>query len=148
MSIQERLEDADLLWKHNRREGALLSVLIAVAATARRAFPEIRGDRANFEAFMKTTHGWTIGVEYRAKAVDMDYLFYKWLRCELVHTGQLPPDIRIDDTFSDPQACSVRAGGAPEYVVLLSPGWYHFLANAVRKTPANADIAREGTQPD
>ena len=26
------------------------------------------------------------------------------------------------------------------YTVLLGPGWYHFLVNAVRDAPANADI--------
>lgn len=41
MSIKDRLAEADLLWKHGRREGALLSVLVAVAVTARITFPEI-----------------------------------------------------------------------------------------------------------
>lgn len=140
MSIEDRLTDADLLWKHGRREGALLSVLVAIAATARKAFPEITGDRASFEAFMKTTHGWTIGVEHRGQVVDLDHLFYKWLRCELVHTGTLPVDLRIEDQLGDPNANSVRAGGAPDYTVLLGPGWYRFLVNAVRNAPANADI--------
>ncbi|MDK9347575.1 hypothetical protein FAM23867_001428 [Propionibacterium freudenreichii] len=31
MSIEDRLADAGLLWKNGRREGALLSVLVAVA---------------------------------------------------------------------------------------------------------------------
>ncbi|WP_022883212.1 hypothetical protein [Gryllotalpicola ginsengisoli] len=140
MSIQDRLEDADLLWRHNRREGALLSVLVAVAATARKAFPQITGDRASFEAFMKTTHDWTISVEHRGQQVDLDHLFYKWLRCELVHTATLPVDLRINDEFSDPDSCTVRAGGAPEHTVLLSPGWYYFLTRAVREAPTNTDI--------
>lgn len=140
MSIVDRLADADLLWHHGRREGALLSALVAVSATARRTFPEIEGDRAAFEAFMKTTHGWTIAVEHRGVSVDMDHLFYKWLRCELVHAGSLPPDLRINDNFTDPDHCGVRAGGAPNYVVLLSPGWYQFLVGAVRCAPVNADL--------
>lgn len=121
MSIEDRLADADILWKHGRHEGALLSVLVAVAATARKTFPEITGDRASFEAFMKTTHGWTIGIEYRGQVVDLDHLFYKWLRCELVHTAALPVDLRIEDQLGDPNANSVRAGGAPDYTVLLGP---------------------------
>jgi len=94
MSIEDRLADADLLWKNGRREGALLSVLVAVAATARKTFPEITGDRASFEAFMKTTHGWTIGVEYRGQVVDLDHLFYKWLRCERAANSSTPPHSR------------------------------------------------------
>ncbi|WP_454296553.1 hypothetical protein [Salana multivorans] len=142
MSIEERLGDADLLWRNGRREGALLNVLVAVAATARKAYPEASGDRASFQDFMRSTHGWTIGIEYRGRQVDLDYLFYKWLRCELVHTAALPPDLRIDDRFSDPHSCSIRAGGAPEYTVLLSPGWYHFLVEAVRAAPVNAASGR------
>jgi hypothetical protein len=140
VTVVDRLADADLLWYYGRREGALLSVLVAVSATARRTFPQIKGERAAFEAFMKSTHGWTICVEHRGVTVDMDHLFYKWLRCELVHAGSLPPDVRIDDRFTDPASCGVRAGGAPNYTVLLSPGWYQFFVDAVRQAPANGDL--------
>ena len=147
MSIVDRLADADLLWHQSRREGALLMVLVAVAATARRTFPELKGDRAAFEAFMRTTHDWTIAVEHRGEPVDMDHLFYKWLRCELVHTGSLPSDLRIDDSFPDPMACGVRAGGEPGYTVLLSPGWYPFLASVVRTAPVNAGLRFRPSRP-
>lgn len=132
MSIQDRLEDAALLWSQGRREGAFLSVLVAAAATARKTFPEIKSDREAFEAFMSTTHSWTIEIEHRGKLVDVDRLFYTWLRCELVHTARLPPDLRFDADFADPDTCVVRAGGAPDYTVLLSLGWYDFLVNAVK----------------
>lgn len=140
MSIADRLADADLLWRCGRREGALLSTLVAVGASARRAFPHIKGDRAAFLAFMKTTHGWTITVEHRGTQVDIDHLLYKWLRCELVHEASLPPDVRIDDHFEAPDSCAVRAGGAPNYTVLLSPGRYRFLVDALRNAPANKDL--------
>jgi len=32
---------------------------------------------------------------------------------------------------------SVRAGGAPEYVLQISRGWFHHLLNAVRNAPEN-----------
>lgn len=118
----------------------MLSVLVAVSATARRTFPEVKGDRESFVQFLKTTHRWTLGVEHRGAQVDIDHLFYKWLRCELVHTGELPPDIRISDKFPEPMSCSLRAGGAPEYTVLLSPGWYHFLVDGIRSAGANIDL--------
>ena len=54
MSIQDRVEDADCSGRTKRREEALLSVLVAVAATARKTFPQITGDQAKLEAFMKT----------------------------------------------------------------------------------------------
>ena len=147
MSIVDRLADADLLWRYGRREGALLIVLVAVAATAQRTFPGIKGDRAAFEAFMRTTNDWTIAVEHRGEAVDIDHLFYKWMRCELVHKGSLPPDVRIDENFPDPMACGVRAGGEPEYTVLLSPGWYSFLTSAVCMAPVNAGLRFRPAQP-
>ena len=129
--IRERVADADLLWSHGRREGALLSILVAIAATARLACPDVHGDRRQFVAFLKTTHGWTIAVEFRGQQVDVDTLFYKWLRCQLVHEAYLPLDLKIDDSFTDPGACGVRAGGAPEFTVLISPGWYVFFRDAI-----------------
>jgi len=140
VSIRERLEDADLLWRNGRFEGALLSVLVAVSATARRSASRRTGDRDAFVAFMKSTHGWTISIEHRGAQVDVDHLLYTWMRCELVHSGALPPDVRLDADFADPTECAVRAGGAPAYTVLLSYGWYHFLVHAVRNAPANRDL--------
>lgn len=147
VSISDRLDDADLLWRCGRREGALLSVLVAVGATARRRFPHVKTDRAAFVAFMKTTHSWTIAVEHRGTQVDVDQLLYKWLRCELVHEASLPPDVRIDDHFDNPDGCAVRAGGAPSYAVLLSPGWYRFLVDAVRHAPANRHLGLTSVPP-
>ena len=140
MTIRERLEDADLLWRNGRFQGALLSVLVAASATARHSAPRRTGDRAAFVAFMKSTHAWTISIEYRGAQVDMDNLLYTWMRCELVHTGALPADIRFDSELADPTECVVRAGGAPGYTVLISHGWYHLLADAVRNAAVNQDL--------
>lgn len=132
--ILDRLDDAELLWANDRYEGAFLMALLAVAATSRRVCPEIKGDRSQFVTLMKKSHPWTISVEFHGEQMDIDLLFYKWMRCELVHNGSLPVDLRIDRSFADPHSCSVRAGGAPDYTVLLSPGWYRFLVNYVRST--------------
>lgn len=134
MSVLDRIDDAELLWSSGRREGALLSVLVAVAATARKTLPHIKGDRDCFVNFLKSTHSWTISIEHRGEQVDVDHFLYKWLRCELVHTGGLPMDVRVDDTFTNPRSCSIRAGGAPDFTVLMSPGWYSFLLGIVRDT--------------
>jgi len=71
-------------------------------------------------------------VEYRGAQIDLDQLFWKWLRCELVHAGRLPPDLRFDDHFADPSGLSVRAGGAPDRIVLLTPGWFFSLTTSIR----------------
>lgn len=140
MSIRERLDDGDLLWRHDRFEGALLSVLVAIGATARRITPQESGDRAAFVAFMRSTHNWTISIEHRGVQVDLDNLLYTWMRCELVHTGALPPDIRLDPELANPTECVVRAGGPPAFTILLSHGWYHLLVDAVRNAPVNRDL--------
>lgn len=139
VSIQDRLDDAELLWRHGRREGALLNALVAVAALARREYPKA-GDRAGFEALLRSSHTWQISVEFRGQQVDIDRIFYKWLRCHLVHEGALPLDMRIDGEFADPTTLSIRAGGEPEKVLLLTPGWFDFLTGLVReRLPIDAE---------
>ncbi len=51
MSIRKRIDDAIFLWQHDHFKGALLSALIAVAATARLRYPDRDkiSDRASFE---------------------------------------------------------------------------------------------------
>lgn len=139
MSIEDRLTDAELLRKHGRDEGALLSILVAVAALARRQHPSL-GDRAGFETLLREFHDWTIEVEFRGALVDTDHLLYKWLRCHLVHEAAMPPDIRIDYDFTDPTSLSVRAGGPPEHTLLLTPAWLQHLTDQTRQqTRATGD---------
>lgn len=40
MSVRERVDDAVVLWKNGRKYGAMLCLLVAVAATARKRYPE------------------------------------------------------------------------------------------------------------
>jgi hypothetical protein len=56
MSIMTRIEDADLLFQLGRKEGALLLVLIAVAATSKKRYP-----KSGFE---------TIPLEYWATGIE------------------------------------------------------------------------------
>lgn len=57
MSILERLEDARFLYHNGRRDGALLSVLVGVAATSRRRYPHpANGDRDAFVRFLLDEH--------------------------------------------------------------------------------------------
>ncbi len=113
-------------------EGAFLNVLIAVAATARRRYPDRKavGDRESFERFLETSHTVRLSVEYRGECYPVGHIFYKWFRCQLVHEGGLPVDIEFmpDDT---PGSMSVRAGGEPEFVLKVSHGWFHHLVGAV-----------------
>lgn len=117
--IKNRIEDALILWKSDRREGAFLVALIAFAAAARRRYPELK-DREGFEQLFRDYHSARIGVEYRGQCHQIEHIFYKWLRCNLVHEGALPIDIEFIDT----DLTTIRAGGAPEYILKLGNGWF------------------------
>lgn len=141
MSIRERIEDALFLWENDRLEGALLSALVAVASTSRLRFPDRSAvsDREAFERFVCAAHTVRLSVEYRGEVHPIEHILYKWLRCELVHEGSVPVDIEfmLDD---HPGALSVRAGGAPEFVLKLSRGWLHHLVGAVVTAPETSAL--------
>ena len=136
--IPERIDDALALWQSGRRDGAFLSVLIAVAATARKRYPK-HSDHQRFEQFLMDSHPTRIMVEYRGQCHLIEHIFYKWLRCQLVHAAEIPPDILfIPD--EQPAQMSVRAGGAPDYVLKLSHGWFNHLIHCVIKALENRAV--------
>lgn len=133
--IRNRIDDALFLWKNGHEEGAFLSVLIAVTATARLRYPKMK-DRECFEQFLRDTHSVRLGVEYRGECHPIEYIFYKWLRCQLVHEGGLPLNIKFmkeDETG----LMSVRAGGAPEYILKIGRGWFANMIGSVMQAPEN-----------
>lgn len=135
MSIRDRVEDAKFLWQHGRREGAFLCALSAVAATARLRYPDRKTvkDSEAFKQFMSATLTVRLSVEFRGELHSIEQIFYKWLRCELVHEGGLPVDIQ----FMPGTDLVVRAGGAPEFVLKLSEGWFNHLCTTVSNAPEN-----------
>lgn len=139
MSIQNRLDDAQLLWQSGRLEGAFVLALIAVAATARRTFPDTKGDRQAFEDFL--SQGWfkRLSVEYREEVHLIYHIFYKWFRCELIHEGALPVDVEFMPD-PEPGALGIRAGGAPDYVLKVSYGWFQELVKTVTSAEVNRDL--------
>src|SRR5437870_1470047 len=124
--IRERVDDALLLWTGGRREGAFLLALVAFAARARREVPRSLGDREAFEQFFRDRFPIRLSVEFREELQPLERILYKWFRCELVHQGGLPVDVRFKEGTS-PGELSVRAGGNPDYVLLVSTGWFHQL---------------------
>jgi len=139
MSIASRIQDAVMLWENGRTEGAFLLVLIAVAASSRRRYPDRKTikDREAFERFLTEAMSARLHVEYRGDCHSVEHIFYKWLRCELVHEGGLPLDIEF---MSPDDGLSLRAGGAPEYVLKVSRGWFHHLVRAVMTAPENREF--------
>jgi len=134
MSIRARVEDALFLYQNGRYEGAFLNALVAVAATARRESPErALSDSECFEKFLDKRQRGIMKIEYRGELHTVPHIFYKWFRCELIHEGKLPIDVQFIETDN----LSVRAGGAPEYVLKISHGWFHWLVNSVVEAPCN-----------
>lgn len=136
IGIRNRIDDALFLWKNGRAEGALLLALIAVAATARLRYP-IMKDRECFEQFLRDTHLPILRVEYRGECHPFEHIFYKWLRCQLVHEGGLPLDIQFIGE-DEPNSMFVRAGGAPEYILKIGHGWFDHMIGSVILAPENS----------
>lgn len=139
MSIQSRLEDAELLWNSGRLEGAFVLVLIAIAATSRRKFPSQKNDKQAFEDFLRQGRFERMSVEYRGEVHPLYHIFYKWFRCELVHEGALPVDLEFMPD-PEPGTLSFRAGGAPNYVLKVSYGWFYELVKTVTSAEVNRDL--------
>ncbi|NLH17859.1 MAG: hypothetical protein GX455_14880 [Phycisphaerae bacterium] len=151
MSIRVRIEDAFILFSIERLEAALLSILVAVAATARRRYPQgtpsllfpgkDMGDREAFERFVKDEMPRicrikNFNVNFRGEMHAVEHIFYKWIRCELAHEAALPQDVVfIPDPDPDHQRLQIRDDG----VLVLSHGWMFGLIDVVIHAPENAD---------
>lgn len=122
--IQDRIDDALCLWRAGRREGAFLLALLAVIIRARQDFPPPTREGESFQRFVQSQFPTRISVEYRSKLWPLEQVFYKWVRCEIVHQGGLPMDLCFTED-ADMSELKVRAGGAPDYVLLVSPGWFY-----------------------
>lgn len=151
MSIRARIEDAIALYAAGRAEGALLSMLIAVAASSRRRRPEDTpskrksgkkmGDGEAFEAFLHDEMAnicrvKNFNVMFRGEMHLLEHVLYKWRRCELTHKGGLPTDVVFEPQES-PGSMSVAID--PATGIRLSHGWLDGLVNAIVSAPENSD---------
>jgi|HubBroStandDraft_1064217.scaffolds.fasta_scaffold276259_1 hypothetical protein len=124
--VESRIEDAMVLWRAGREDGAFLLAIIAVISRARQELPNSMGDGERFRRYVESRFAPRISVEYRGRLWPIEQIFYKWFRCEIVHAGGLPIDIELmTDAAAD--ELRVRAGGAPDYKLLVSPAWFHQL---------------------
>lgn len=128
--IQKKVDDAKYLWNNGRKESGFLLVLIAFASIAQKIYPNIKKDRERFEKLYRDKNKGNIGVEFRGKLVSIETVFYKWMRCELVHEGSLPNDIEIMEE-QKPNSMSIRAGGKPEYILKIGEGWFYHLCRII-----------------
>jgi len=78
-----------------------------------------------------------VEVEFRNEMHRLEHILYKWLRCELVHTGEIPTDIQ----FIPQEAhftLTIRGGGKPDCVLQLSENLFELLIHAVATDDINA----------
>lgn len=123
--VRECAADARMLWAAGRREGAFVLALIAVSAAARHESNQ-GGDKARFEAYLQARFPMRFSAEYQGQQMSLETILYKLLRCSLVHEASLPVDVGFMEGLPEGQL-SIRAGGAPDFVLLISPGWFHWL---------------------
>lgn len=55
-------------------------------------------------------YGLRISVEFRGELHSLERVFYKWMRCELVHDGGLPVDLQFNED-AEPDELSVCLHG-------------------------------------
>lgn len=150
MSVRERVEDAQLLYQANRPQGALLSILVATAATARKRRPK-GSDSVAFQSFvgeemLAITSGAVKNFYVRFRKendVPLQRFFYKFLRCELAHEARLPVDV----WFFPQDKKDTLTIDIEEHRFGLSHSWMDGLAKAVKFAPENASEFPETTIP-
>ena len=125
-SVQDRIDDALALWRVERREGAFLLAIVAVVVRARQDFPKPMRESESFRRYVESAFPMRLSTEYRGKLWTIEDIFYTWFRCEIVHSAGLPKDLGFT-VDTEPGELGVRAGGAPEYKLLVSPSWFHEL---------------------
>lgn len=154
MSIRARFEDAIVLLRGGRHDGALLSALVALAATSRLRFPRgtqslvgagVMRDAEAFETLFRDmfsrrsplrTSG-SVRIAFRGELVEIERIFYRYLRCNLVHEAELPADIEIVfEQATDPHLMFQAA--APGGSLRLGLNWVDLLLQMVAGAPENA----------
>ena len=116
--LQWLFEDAIALYQINRKYGAILLLLCAVDALARRADPNTNKVGERFEKFLRSKmrregrpqiHN--IEVPQKGKLYSFEFLIYKFLRNPFVHEGA-----RLEINHQDEYAVCIDWGNIPHGV--------------------------------
>lgn len=131
MSIDNRLADADILWTYGRREGAFLSLLVAVEPIARREHPDLKSLGAAYRAFIDSRLPENSRLRFRGRPVTVGELMWSWMRCELAHNASLPIDLQFfepDDEFDE---MLIKLEGPRDKCLRISNSWYWWLRREI-----------------
>jgi hypothetical protein len=152
MSIRERLEDAQVLWNNDRRQGAWIQVLIAAAATSKLRFAQ-QSDGDAFRQFIREVTPTIVegvspavpgGIRVILNAeslaqIELAQVVYKHLRCNLLHEAVMPADVRLSESrMVDGKLVADFQGGSP---LVIPDFWVLHLAKAVASAPENTECA-------
>ena len=165
MSIKEQLDDAVFLASNNRFMGSLTILLAAVGATSRKKYPQGTKSFRNPSDKMRDEEAYTrfLGSElgrmlwgmhgenadsrsiavYKGKKYFIEYLLYKYYRCELIHEGRLPVDVEIDTSseLSEPLFSDrIKAKWLGGDKLILDLGWINVLYQIVRRAKCNGEL--------
>ncbi|MCA9275445.1 MAG: hypothetical protein KDA29_05425 [Phycisphaerales bacterium] len=149
MSVRDRQQDAAVLWQSGRQDGALLSLLVAVAATSRKRYPRSleSSDRKAFTKFLHdemlvltggAVENFNIHVSqaspkhYPDGFMPMEDVFYEFIRCALAHEGKLPDHVRFFEKEGVGWSLDVD-----EQAVRLTTSFIELLSNVVVYAPEN-----------
>lgn len=169
MSLKHLVDDARFLAADGRYLGALSVLMLAIAGSSKKRFSKKQrslkdpekwmGDGEAFELFLGGriaelinglpeesdigTSG--INVSFRNKIHTLEYILYKYYRCELVHEAELPKDVGFSprsEEFSAPGVTLINNGFTVGFSLIddgiaLDTGWIDVFINAVVFAPIN-----------
>ncbi len=155
MSIAQRIMEAIDRMAEGKAEAALISASIAVDATARKEYPQIKQDHRRYQKFLSSnlalitrtafgnvaiTKSLRLNYQHQRLRADKDGLcsfeqiMHFVVRCGLVHEAEIPNTL----AFTDEKPISVRDGR-----LILPAGFVYGLIAAVVASPVNASEQSE-----
>ena len=165
MSIKAHLESAIFLAENEQYLTAFTLTMVAIAASARKRFPEtvvtrrgkteyktkdkeafmlFLGGRLRADGLIMQEHESDIGpsgtiLSSHGNSFTLEQLIYEQHRCTLIHEGSTPPTAFIrshnDDYAGDPR--SSYGFSYPNGVLTLDYGWIYKLADLIAGAPIN-----------
>jgi hypothetical protein len=157
MSVNDRIDDARVLYYQGRRQGSLLSVLIAVTATARKRFPPSTPSRTDptkpmgdIEAFTTFLHE-ELGklnvaldrpLQYHGRPTTLEMLLYRLVRNELAPKGESQLEVQFHPASGEAVEIDVV-----DEQLLFSDNLLDRLGRTVTQAPENASVFAPRVQP-
>lgn len=163
MSIKEHIDDAKLLILHARYLSALTVILVAVAASAEKAYPQgtpskkelnaaadrciacgrgpskTMSDTERFTLFLNVRFCKVLGVGlltigHKDKQYSLEMILYKFFRCKLVHEGTLPGNVVFDTSAGVQGYLSISGGDT----IVFNAGLLGLLIEVVEGAKCNS----------